>query len=215
MKHRLTLFLDLSKGFDTLNHTILPKYFTPLWNKRRVVEFLKSYLQNRKQYVVKNNAKSDTLDITTRVPQGSILGPLLFIIYYNDLPNASNIFHSIMYADDTNLSASLQSIKSTNPIETVDTLINKKLSKISEWLRLNKLSLNVNNLNNLVHKMTIKKVDNLQLNIDGIAIEKVYDFNLLGLTLNENINWKNHIKKIAIKSSKIIGILNKLKYPHK
>ena len=60
--------------------------------------------------------------------------------------------------------------------------------------------------------MTNNKVDNLQLNINGIAIEKVYDFNVLGLTLNENINWKNHIEKIAIKSSKIIGILNKLKY---
>ena len=60
--------------------------------------------------------------------------------------------------------------------------------------------------------MTNTKVDNLQLNINGRAIEKVYDFNVLGLTLNENINWKNNIKKIAIKSSNIIGILNKLKY---
>ena len=92
--------------------------------------------------MVINNAKSETLDITTGVPQGSILGILLFIIF-NDLPNASKIFHSIMYADDTNLSASLQSIKSTNPNETVDTLINKELSKISEWLGLNKSSLNV------------------------------------------------------------------------
>ena len=176
------------------------------------MNLFKSYLQNRKQYVVINNAKSETLYITTGVPQESILGPLLFIIYINDLPNASKIFHSIMYADDTNLSASLQSIKSTNPNETVDTLINKELSKISEWLGLNKLSLNVKKSKYLVHKMTNKKVDNLQLNINGIAIEKVYDFNFLGLTLNENINWKNHIEKIAIKSSKIIGILNKLKY---
>ena len=59
--------------------------------------------------------------------------------------------------------------------------------------------------------MTNKKVNNLQLNINGIAIVKVYDFNFLGLTLNENINWKNHIEKIAIKSSKNIGIINKLK----
>ena len=103
-------------------------------------------------------------------------------------------------------------IKSTNPNETVDTLINKELSKISEWLGLNKLSLNVKKSNYIVHKMTNKKVDNLQLTINGIAIEKVYDFNFLGLTLNENINWKNHIEKIAIKSSQIIGILNKLKY---
>ena len=117
-----------------------------------------------------------------------------------------------IYQHDTNLSASLQSIKSTNPNETVDTLINKELSKISEWLGLNKLSLNVKKSKYIVHKMTNKKVDNLQLNINGIAIEKVYDFNFFGVTLNENINWKNHIEKIAVKSSKIIGILNKLKY---
>ena len=122
--------------------------------------------------MVINNAKSDTLDIITGVPQGSILGPLLFIIYINDLPNASDIFHSIMYADDTNLSASLQSIESINPNETVDSLINKELSKISEWLSLNRLSLNVKKSKYIVHKMTNKKVNNLQLNINGIAIEK-------------------------------------------
>ena len=110
-----------------------------------------------------------------------------------------------MYADDTNLSASLQSIKSSNPNETVDTLINKELSKISEWLSLNKLSLNVNKSKYIVHKMTNKKVYNLQLNINGIAIEKVYDFNFLGLTLNENINWKNHIEKLPSKALKSLA----------
>ena len=91
-----------------------------------------------------------------------------------------------MYADDTitNLSASLQSIKSTNPNETVDPLINKEVSKITEWLSLNKWSLNVNKSKYIVHKITNKKAESLQLNIDGIAIEKVYDFNLLGLTLD-------------------------------
>ena len=134
----INIFLDLSKAFDTLNHTILLNKLHHYGIRDGSLTLFKSYLQNRKQYVVINNAKSETLDITTGVPQGSILGPLLFIIYINDLPNASNIFQSIMYADDTNLSASLQSIKSTNPNETVDTLINKELSKISEWLGLNK-----------------------------------------------------------------------------
>ena len=87
-----------------------------------------------------------------------------------------------MYADDTNISASLQSIESINPNETVDSMINKELSKISEWLSLNKLSLNAKKSKYIVHQMTIKKVNNLQLNINGIAIEKVYDFNFLGLT---------------------------------
>ena len=146
----INIFLDLSKAFDTLNHIILLNKLHHYGS----LNLFKSYLQNRKQYVVINNAKSETLDITTGVPQGSILGPLLFIIYIIDLPNASNIFQGIMYADDTILSASLQSIKSTNPNETVDTLINKELSKISEWISLNKLSLNVKKSKYIVHKMT-------------------------------------------------------------
>ena len=208
----INIFLDLSKAFDTLNHTILLNKLHHYGIRDGSFNIFKSYLQNRKQYVVINNAKSDTLYITTGVPQGYILGHLPFIIYINDLPNASDIFHSIMYADDKDLSASIQSIESMNPYETVDSLINKELSKISEWLSLNKLSLYVHKSKYIVHKMTNNKVNNLQLNINGIAIEKVYDFNFLGITLNENINWKNHIEKIAIKSSKIIGILNKLKY---
>ena len=107
----INIFLDLSKAFDTLNHTILLNKLHHYGIRDGSLNLFKSYLQNRKQYVVINNAKSETLDITTGVPQGSILDPLHFIIYINDLPNASNIFHSIMYADDTNLSASLQSIK--------------------------------------------------------------------------------------------------------
>ena len=105
----INIFLDLSKASDTLNHTILLNKLHHYGIRDGSLNLFKSYLQNRKQYVVINNAKSETLDITTGVPQGSILGPLLFIIYINDLPNASKIFHSIMYADDTNLSASLQS----------------------------------------------------------------------------------------------------------
>ena len=129
------MFLDLSKAFDTLNHTILLNKLHHYGIRDGSFKLFKSFLQNRKQYVVINNAKSDTLDITTGVPQVSILGPLLFIIHINDLPNASNVFHSIMYADDTNLSASLQSIKTINPNAIVETLINKELSKISQWLK--------------------------------------------------------------------------------
>ena len=108
-----------------------------------------------------NNAKSRTQHITTGVPHGSILGPLLFIIYINDLPNASTIFNFTMYADDTTLSTSIQSIKMTNPNVNVDTLINNELRKISDWLSINKLSLNVNKSKLIVHKMINKTVDNL------------------------------------------------------
>ena len=77
----INIFLDLSKAFDTLNHTILLNKLHHYGIRDGSLNLFKSYLQNRKQYVVINNAKSETLDITTGVPQGSILGPLLFIIY--------------------------------------------------------------------------------------------------------------------------------------
>ena len=120
----------------------------------------------------------------------------------NNLPNASNMFHSIMYADDTNLSASLQSIKSINPNETVDTLITKELSKISEWLSLNKLSLNVKKKSkHIVHNMTNKKWIKDSLT----SMEEVYDLNCLGITLNENITWRIHVEEIASKALKSLA----------
>ena len=111
--------LELSKAVDTLNHSILLNKLHHYGIRDGSVNLFKSYLQNRKQYVVINNSKADTSYITTWVSHGSILGPLHFIIFINDLPNASNLFHSIMYADDTNLAASLQSIKYIHPNETV------------------------------------------------------------------------------------------------
>ena len=174
------------------------------------LDLFKSYLLKRKQFVVVNNYKSKTLNLTSGVPQGSILGPLLFLIYTNDLPSASKIFKSTMYADDTTLSTSLQAITLTNPTESVDQLINIELRKISNWLSINKLSLNVNKSKYIIHKTINKTVANLQLNINGTPIENVYDFNFLGLTLNENLNWKNHIDKIAVKCLRTSGIINKL-----
>ena len=125
----LGIFLDLSKGFDTLDHKIL--------NFMASLMVQESYLSNRKQYVVFDDINSQVLDIKTGLPQGSILGPL-FLIYMNDIAKSSNLFKFILFADDTTIIAPIN----TNNKETAS-IINMELDKIITWLKLNKLCLNI------------------------------------------------------------------------
>ena len=103
----ISIFLDLSKAFDTINHDILLKNLEYYGIRRNKLNLFQSYLCDRKQYVEFQNSQSDQCKITTGVPQGSILGPLLFIIYINDFHKASKIFEFIIYADDTTLTSTL------------------------------------------------------------------------------------------------------------
>ena len=116
-----------------------------------------------------------------------------------------------MYADDTTISTTLQTIKAIYPTQSVSTSLNNELVKISDWLSINKLSINVKKSKYLLHKMNNKVLNPLQLNMDGKPIENIKEFNFLGLTINENLKWNNHIDNIAIKCSRINGLLNKLK----
>ena len=104
----INIFLDISKAFDTIDHTILLAKLRYYGIHDTALLLLKSYLNNRNQYVEFEDTKSEILPITVGVPQGSILGPLLFIIYVNDFSQASNIFKFIMYADDTTLFSNLK-----------------------------------------------------------------------------------------------------------
>ena len=208
----INIFIDLSKAFDTLNHNILLAKLKYYGISNLALSLFENYLQNHKQYVSLNDVNSNMLNITTGVPQGSILGPLLFIIYINDLPKSSTKFHSIMYADDTTLSTTLQSFDNAPNERYDDDVINKELSKIYAWLSLNKLSINVSKSKYIVHSIRKKAIRPLKLNINGIEIEKVNCFNFLGLTLTENLKWKDHIDNISNKCCKTVGIINKLKY---
>ena len=217
-KFPIAVFLDLSKAFDTLDHKILLQKLKFYGIEGTALNWFTSYLTNRKQMVDFNGTKSTTLEIKTGVPQGSILGPLLFIIYMNDITNVSIIFDEVLFADDTSLISTLCKfiVNISNGINKHDTnlAINSELDKIIEWLNINKLSLNVDKTKFMVFqsKRSSKNFDWIELTMNGKRIEKVSTFCFLGLTINQFLDWDDHIKVISNKISSTVGVLNKLKY---
>ena len=209
----IVIYMDLSKAFDTLDHTILLKKLEYYGVNGTELQWFKNYISNRKQYVEIAGHQSSLANITTGVPQGSILGPLLFLIYMNDIPFSSKHFDFILFADDTSLKSYMNIHSHTFSKKSVSDMINAELAKVHDWLAVNKLSLNVKKTKFMVFHTRQK---NLQLHIPELKIgdkiiDRVENFDFLGLTLNENMCWKPHVNKIASKISKYVGILNRLK----
>ena len=168
---------------------------------------IRSYLTNRFQHVQFKNSELDLLEINTGIPQGSILGPLFFSIMINDLVNSSNKFKFLMYADDTTIYFNLDDF----PIENREVLINDELEKVNKWLKLNKLSLNVDKTKiMLFHKR--RPVTPIQFSMNNRIIDVLQYFNYLGNMLDADMSWKTHVAMVKNKLSRINGILHRLEY---
>ena len=207
-KEVLAVFMDLSKAFDALSHKILLQKL-PYYGVRGVCHnWFVSYLSNRQQFTVYDSLNSSFRTINTGVPQGSILGPLLFLIYINDIVNSCQEPNFILYADDTSLLAS------HNNLNTLIESTNKNLAQVSQWFKCNKLSLNVSKTQCMFFKRVGVQynLDNSTLKIDATPL-KFYDtVQFLGVVLNSNLSWNDHISSVCVKVSRFIGILNRLKY---
>ena len=211
-KHKIptNFYIDLSKAFDSLRHEILLDKLTYYGVTNPAKKLIESYLSNRMQFVQIGNKVSTMKPVLTGVPQGSIIGPLLFNIFINDIVKASQKFAFILYADDTTLNSTLDSFG--NDPEEIQNSIVRELEKTFKWLDVNKLCLNVTKSKFMIFQMPQKRVPQLSFNIEGLHIEQVYEFNFLGLLIDANLNWKAHLNAIGTKVSRIIGLLHKLKY---
>ena len=203
--HCLGIFIDFRKAFDTVNHNILLTKLERLGVRGIVLKLFKSYLENRTQYVVFGNAESNSKKVEIGVPQGSILGPLLFIVYINDLPNASSFFEYIFFADDSNTFASAKDKKELHDQAT------RELGKLSSWFSHNRLSLHYEKLEFMNFSKTNRGIDSqeLPLEIDGKAIRRVQETKFLGVSLDKNITWRKHISMVVQKLSQTIGIIGR------
>ena len=203
-EYAIGIFIDLSKAFDTLDHSILLRKLYHYGIRGITHDWFASYLTNRKQYVSINNTDSSFESINCGVPQGSILGPLLFLIYINDIINCSKLLQFILFADDTNI------FYSCNDLRTLETTVNNELLKLSIWFCANRLSLNIKKTNYIVFGNK-KLPHDINLHINSISIVRVEFTKFLGVYIDAKVTWKNHIEIIASKIAKGLGILNKVK----
>ena len=203
----LAVYFDLSKAFDTIDHTILLNKLEFYGIRGQALDWFSSYLYQRKQFVHYMGNDSHVQTIKCGVPQGSVLGPLLFIIYTNDLPGCLNLTKSILFADDTTI------YLSSNNISYLYTTMNGELIKPTDWFRANKLSLNISKTNYILFTYQNRQVvTNIDLQLSDISIERTKYTKFLGIYIDEKFKWDEHINVMKTKISKSFFAINKVKH---
>lgn len=198
-------FLDLSKAFDTVKHCILLEKLNRYGIRGTALEFMKSYLTNRKQKVKIQGQYSNEILLEVGVPQGTILGPLLFIIYINDLLNVLPDNAISSYADDTIV------ISLGETWEETQLSMNLYLKKVSEWLISNQLSLNIAKTVFIAFGLQSDSVPNtLDIRINDKQIQRVEFCKYLGVLFDSNLRWNVHINHIVRKTKYLIYLFSKL-----
>ena len=200
------VFIDLQKAFDTVNHSILLKKMEHYGVRGIALDWVTSYLSNRKQYVSVNGYTSDYLNISCGVPQGSVLGPLLFLIYINDLLNVSKLLSFYLFADYTNI------YFKSNDLTHLQKIVNHELKKV-KWLDANRLALDIDKTNFVIfHSPRIKLPEPVIIRFCRKKIQQENWVKFLGVLLDCNLSWKYNINELSKKLSRTVGIFHKIRH---
>ena len=201
------LFIDLQKAFDTVNHNILLQKLEHYGIRGSTHCWFKSYICNRKQFVSINGHSSSLSTISAGVLQGSVLGPLQFLIYINDLPNSSQFLSFFLFADDTNIYCESENL------QLLIRKVNRELKKVKLWLDSNKLALNIEKTNFVIfHSPRRKLPDFKNVKIVKQYIQRCKYVKFLGVLMDEHLTWKFHITELCKKLSKTVGIFFKVRH---
>ena len=203
----LGIFLDFSKAFDTIDHGILLQKLDFYGIRGVANDLMKSYLTGRKQKTKYNDTLSDQAEVTCGVPQGSVIGPLFFILYINDIYLTSPQLFFVLFADDTNVLLTGKNLQNLQQIAI------QELKHIEQWLVVNRLSLNIAKTKVIIFSSPNKPCNrgNVKIYLGGKLLKKVESTEFLGVTVDQHLSWKKHIAAVHYKTSRVIGILYKTK----
>ena len=188
------VFIDLTKAFDTIDHEIILRKMSYLGVDQAAIKWFSSYLSGRTQRCNVSGKLSSARTLSCGVPQGSILGPLLFLIYINDLPNSLRGAVPRMFADDTNLTLSAKTLTE------LKLALTPELNNLSCWLKANKLSLNVAKTELMIigsRQRLSAQCDDVEIRIDDQIIKRVDHTKSLGLTIDAQLSWGKHVEEIC------------------
>ena len=221
-KHVVGIFIDLSKAFDTINHEKLLFKLDRYGIRGTPLLLMSNYLRGRAQYTSVLGEKSEKLSVIYGVPQGSVLGPLLFLLYINDLINSSGLGTFVLYADDTNIFISGLTKRDTYA------KANNVLKAIHSYMTTNQLHINLSKCNYMYFEPRYNVVDGdmcerarpfisrnseqRQIYVNGKVIRQVSEIKFLGVILDENLSWIPHIEYLTKKLKLSIGELSRIRH---
>lgn len=198
------IYLDLKKAFDTVNIEILLRKLHHIGIRGNLYNILRSYLTDRRQKTIVHSYSSEEAKVVMGVPQGSILGPLLFILYINDISNITNHAKFYLFADDTAIA-----IRAQQPVE-LQAKLHWLLPLVAKWFQSNRLSLNASKT--FYQLFSKKSTDYLDVAINDFKIERKASVKYLGIIIDENLKWENQINNVSTTLSRNIGAMSRVKF---